>query len=569
MIQRLRKQITVFLWFAVAIFVAFIFFQWGMRFASSRSMTQLQKGVIAEVNGKEISSIAYSNLVRNYMEMGYTEDEASDSAFNTLVEATILRDYYQKVGLIPSDKEVVDAIKTNPPPQILQDTTFYTSGEFDYLKYAELFQNPQNIRYFRQYESWIRDIIPRQRLYMQVLSTVQPTASINEYFKRNTLFTVEYGEIHTEDIIVDFDESDLQEYYEREKELFKRPKAILVQYVKFNLSASLEDENMLIEEATDIISQLHSGESFDTLVLRFSDDSKTKREFGYIGFVKRGKLSNKLEKAIFSMSRDDIYGPIKTEDGVYIFKCYSRTRDSVEISQIYLRLVPSYETIGLAMDNAFSFIELAQENGFENGAQAMNLELQETTSEELDGFDISNLLLTSKIGKISQPIRRKDGIYVWTNRGTIPETIPPFSEIKEEVKESYLKEKREAIIKTILIEVKNNVEYGTTFNRALKDIKYKKVDKFSIVNPPIDMPTDPTFYGAIWVTSEGNVSNPVIGKDACFIIKCIKREEPEIETIQEKFSEFQVELWKERRDKAFNEWLKSQIELSKIEDYRY
>ncbi len=571
MISRLRKQITVFLWFAAAIFIAFIFFQWGMRFASSRTMTESNRGIIAEVNGTEISTLLYNNLVRNYLEMGFTEDQASDSAFYTLVEATILRDYYDNADLNPSDKEVVDAIKTNPPPQILEDTLFYTDGKFDYLKYAELFKNPENIIYFRQYEAWIRDVIPRQRLHTQLISTVQPTALINEYLKERTIFSIEYGELSIDEVEIDLDEQELPVYYERKKELFKRPEAKLVKYIEYELSPSVEDENMIVEEANDIISQYESGVPFDTLVIRFSDDAKSKTDLGYMGFAKRGELDKKFEDAIFSMSKGDIKGPIETDEGLYIFKCLSRTRDSVEVSQIFLRLSTSYETMGVFMDRAYAFIELAEEIGFEKAALSMNLEIRETTTNEIAGFDLSGLLSKSKMGKISPPLPRKDGIYVWTYERDTPERIPPLSEIKDEVQKSYIRERREKKIISELIEVKNDAEKGSSLKSSLKNIKvkYNKAQDFTITDPPGDLPVESAFYGAVWALNKGELSGPVIGEEKCFIIKCLKREQPETETIQEEFPEFQVEEWRERRDRAFREWLNSQIANANIKDYRY
>ncbi len=571
MIQKLRKQITVFLWFSVAIFVAFIFFQWGMQFTGSRALTERQKGIIGEVNGRPISSIAFNNLVAGYIEMGLTEYEAGDSAFNTLVEATILRDFYEKAGLFPSDKELVEAMKTNPPPEILRDTLFYTNGKFDYLKYAEVLGNPQNVGYFRQYEALIRDALPRQRLSVYLLATVQPTAMINEYLKRNTVFTAEYGEVDIENIDVNFTEEELQKYYEREKDCFTRPASHLVKFVKFDLSPSLEDERLLTEEARDIISQIQSGVSFDTLAYRFSDDIKTKRISGYLGFVKRREIKKELEDMVFSMSKGEVKGPIKTEEGVYIFKCKSKRRDSVEISQIFLRLAPSYETRGMVMEKAFSFIELARKNGFEEAAKDIDLVVETTTKNSVGNMDISNFISGAKKGKMSYPVPRMDRIYVLMYEGKLSPSLPSYRDIKEEVMERFLGEKKKEIAREKLSDAKSDIESGKTFARALGayDIAHRIDKDFTITNSRANLPTEPAFYGALWAMGERDVSEPVIGRKFCYIIRCIKRKEPDREQLQKKFGDFQVKLWREERDRIFDEWLKSQIARAKIEDYRY
>lgn len=571
MIQKLRKQVTVFLWFAVAIFVAFIFFQWGMRFTSSRSLTERQKGIIAKVNGRPVSSAAYNNLVANYVEMGYTEDESGDSAFKSLVEATILREFYETAKLLPSDKEIIEVIKTSPPPEILKDTLFYTNGNFDYAKYGEILKNPQNVNYFRQYETWIRNALPRQRLSTYLLSAVQPTTEISEYLKRNTVFTAEYGEVYIENMPVEFTEEDLREYYEREKDCFKRPRAKLVKFVKFDLSPSLEDERLLMEEARDIMSQIQSGVSFDTLAYRFTDDVKTKQDFGYLGFVKRGEIEKKLEDVIFSMSKDEVKGPIKTEEGVYILKCKSRTRNSVEISQIFLKLTPSYETRNAVMGKAYSFIDLAGENGFEKAAEDMNLELRTVTDNRADNMDISSFLLNAKKGKISQPVPRMNGIYVLIYEGELPEFLPPYDDIKKEVREKFLEEKRKEKARERLLKVKKEVEDGKSLVGALKDrgIAHRIAKNFTITDPPAVLPAEPAFYGALWAMNEGDLSGPVMGRKYCYIIKCIKKKQPEKEQLKKEFGDFQVKLWREERDKIFDEWLKAQIARAKIEDFRY
>ncbi len=571
MITKLRKKISVFLWFAVAIFVSFIFFQWGMQFAGKKSLTKAQKGIIAEVNGTPISTVSYNNIVRNYMEMGFSEGEAGDSAFYNLVRTSILLGFYEKDGLFPSDEEIIDIIKKNPPPDILRDTSFYVNGNFDYIRYQQILQDPQNIGYFTQYELWLREALPRQRLSSYLLSTVHPTNVINEYMKEKTLFTVEYGRITLEEIPLEFTEQDLHAYYEIHKETFKRPPSYDVKFVRFDLSPSLEDQKELAEEASDIMSQIEAGTSFDTLAYRFSDDINTKMKFGYLGFVKRGELPEEVEKVAFSLSSDSTGGPIKTEEGLYILKCKKRTPDSVELSQIFLRLTPSYETKGVAIDKAFSLTELARERGFEKAAEDMNLDVETATQGSIDGIDISGFISGAKKNTISRPIVRKNGVYVLTYKGKTREFLPPYSEIREEIEERFLWEKTKEMAEATLLKVKSKVLGGESMRDAFKKygIAYERVKKFTISSPSPGMPDEPKFYGAVWAIKEGDISEPVTGKKSSYIIKCLKRKEPEQEQIKEEFGDFQISFWKNEREKAFDEWIKLQIAIADIKDYRY
>ncbi len=569
--MRLRKKIGLFLWFAVGIFVAFIFFEWGMQFAGARAPTELEEGVIGEVDGLPISTVVYNNLVRSYLQFGFTEDEAADSAFNALVRETILNRFYEKAGLFPSDEEIINVIRTNPPPEILADTMFFTDGEFDFMKYREILQNPQNIRFFIQYEMQLRDALPRQRLSTYLLSTVHPAYMINEYLKGNTVFTAEYGKIRMEDIRVEWTEQDLQAYYEREKALFRTPPSHLVQFIKFPLSPSIEDIRLLEEKAGDIMSQLKSGVSFDTLALRFSDDIETRGNFGYVGFVKRGELTEELDEAAFSLREGEVSEPIKSEEGLYILKCISITRDSVEISKILLSLIPSFETRSEVMEKALLFYELAKEEGFEKTAEGMNLEIDSTKENRIDGIDLSRFIRDAEMGKISRPISRRDGIYVFSYEGEIPEQIPPFSDIREEVKERYLFIRREEIARERLQNVKNRVDKGETFADAVEryGLSYNEVREFAIKAPPENLLGQPAFHGALWAMREGDISGPVIGREFGHIIKCLRREEPDTEQMEEEFRDFQVEFWREARERVFDEWLKSQIANAEIKDFRF
>jgi peptidyl-prolyl cis-trans isomerase SurA len=87
-----------------------------------------------------------------------------------------------------------------------------------------------------------------------------------------------------------------------------------------------------------VYSLLNEGKSFDNLAAKFSVDTKTKHNGGYIGFFGINQYEETFEKAAFDLKKDGDYTkPLATNIGYHIIKRISK-RDNQDIPRLKKRI---------------------------------------------------------------------------------------------------------------------------------------------------------------------------------------------------------------------------------------
>jgi peptidylprolyl isomerase/peptidyl-prolyl cis-trans isomerase C len=74
------------------------------------------------------------------------------------------------------------------------------------------------------------------------------------------------------------------------------------------------------EAAKEIKKKLNKGSKFKDLVKEFSKDEGSKANGGELGYVMKGQLVPEFESKAFSMKKDEISDPVKTQFGWHIIK---------------------------------------------------------------------------------------------------------------------------------------------------------------------------------------------------------------------------------------------------------
>jgi hypothetical protein len=105
-------------------------------------------------------------------------------------------------------------------------------------------------------------------------------------------------------------EADARAYYDRNRDLYRRPEARRVHHV------------LLDDEATAhrVAARAKAGEDLAVLARTMSVDDESRTGQGDIGEVHAGELAGALEEAIFGADVGAIVGPIRTEHGWHVVR---------------------------------------------------------------------------------------------------------------------------------------------------------------------------------------------------------------------------------------------------------
>ncbi|MEK6681212.1 MAG: peptidylprolyl isomerase [Nitrospirota bacterium] len=113
-------------------------------------------------------------------------------------------------------------------------------------------------------------------------------------------------------------EEEIKDYYKNNEKQYALPEEAHLRIMLFK-----ESDDAGMKKAADILSEIKNGANFADLAKKHSDDP-TAKDGGDIGFIKKGQMFPELEKAAFSLKKNDVSDIIKTPSSYYIIKVEDR-----------------------------------------------------------------------------------------------------------------------------------------------------------------------------------------------------------------------------------------------------
>jgi len=112
--------------------------------------------------------------------------------------------------------------------------------------------------------------------------------------------------------------SEISEYYEKNRDKFKKPDKYRVKNILIKAKDDVGLELAKVE-ADNIYSRIKEGVDFDGLAKEFSQGPNAAGG-GDMGYIEPGQMLEVLDKAIFSLKKGEFSEPVKSEIGYHIFK---------------------------------------------------------------------------------------------------------------------------------------------------------------------------------------------------------------------------------------------------------
>ncbi len=201
------------------------FFLWLFFAGSVRDITSPSKRCVAEVGSGCITLKDYRRELLRFSELlknPQMEELIREQVLSNLIAQELLYQKAKSLSLIASDEEVVEVIKSDP--------SFQEGGLFSSSKYREVLSRigmtPE------EYEEYIRKLLSIQKLLSFLTNGVYLTEKELEInlLADSTLLSGSLYLITSADVSKDYKptEQELLEYYQKNKELFKRPEGKVV-----------------------------------------------------------------------------------------------------------------------------------------------------------------------------------------------------------------------------------------------------------------------------------------------------------------------------------------------------
>src|SRR5512134_644167 len=181
MVMRTMRARAKWIMAVVAVlFVGWMIYGYGMDIAGRGATAST---VVARVNGRSIGATTFYTAVRNEQERRRQQGmplpatleeqrQLEDAVLEQIVQDILLREELRRRGITVSDREIIQAARTSPPPEVMQAEQFQTEGQFDPEKYQRFIASSADPTFLLALEARYRDELPRLKLFEQITAGV-------------------------------------------------------------------------------------------------------------------------------------------------------------------------------------------------------------------------------------------------------------------------------------------------------------------------------------------------------------------------------------------------------------
>ena len=485
---RKRKRNWAILFLLVLIIIVFVAFYGGNK------MGDRTTSEVAMINGEPISqrefAAEYQRTVERYREMlkGQLTEEMikglnlKGNIVENLVQKKLVLQEAQSLGLVATDDDVAHQLAKVPE--------FQVAGRFNKERYLQLLQ--ANRLQPAQFEEDQRNQITLQRLYSIILDSVQVSdAEVRERYRLDQeKINLQFVKLSANDFApqVKLTDEDSKKFYERNKETFKEPLKIQVEYLTYPFeqfaadaqvnakeieeyyqnnqkskfhrpreakiryialaiapTASAEEKKAVLAKAEAIIKEARRGKDFAQLAKKDSADPTAAKD-GDVGWVVQGQMPPAVDKLIFGIGKGDVSDPVETPGGVQIFKIddvraeknLTLKEATAEITQI-LKTEQAKKAAGKVADDDRVKAQAGTE--FAKLAQASGIAAKETklfaAGEILPEFgqnqDIYKIAFALGQKDVSQIVEANSAYIFLRLKQRKEPLVPPLESVKEQV----------------------------------------------------------------------------------------------------------------------------------------
>ncbi len=595
-LETLRTKVgKVILWLLVLAFLGWVGFDLGADMVGGRIQKPWERGVIAEVDGHEISYELYRMRLEKAIQdsiraRGGKELSREDEArIEELVWQELLDDMrWERVlkerGLRLSDDVVLRIMAQFPPKEIREDTAFWREGRFDYDLYLQILSDPRNLEYFKTYEMELRRTIPRDFMRFDLMTSVsvskreaflkykidETTADL-EYFAVNSRVAVPDSEVHVS-------EEEIKKFYEEHKKekYWAGPRAKLV-VVRVTKLPSPADTAQAVEKLKIALEELHQGTPFEEVVKYYSEDEMTAERGGDMGWVKLEVMPPKVREAV-EKADTGIVGPVQSPLGFHLFKIVEKSGDSVHLKQVLAKVHLTAETEQRLADSLREVLDYAKDNkkSLSEAAEALGFKADTVGPFDLEkGFvpmlgsdpELVQMVQEAKPGYISPLIRKPTFYAVFQVLEKFPEGPLPLEEVKDRVKRDLIKiKKREKLLEKAKAWVEDlkagrepQLPPGGTYRRDT-------AAKYARFLPGVG--DKEVFWGKVFKAKPGEVVGPFAGEVIVYGFKLYSKREPtwdEFKPVADAKARALRSYWFQR---LFTGWQDEFRKGLKVKDYR-
>jgi peptidyl-prolyl cis-trans isomerase D len=317
-------------------------------------------------------------------------------------------------------------------------------------------------------------------------------------------------------------------------EIQSRPDSVEARHILIapNQNRTLDSVNNIIN---DLKLQIENGTNFGDLAVKYSEDpgSNTKNLRGSLGWFSEGAMVNEFNEICFTANKKDL-NIVNTQFGVHLIQVTKKSKSAKKVKIAYIdRIIePSTETFNTYYSKAASFVGQVINDGisFDTLVEKNNLVKRSDSKVVPNKLAISGLpnsremvrwLNKSDLNAVSE-VFQFDNSYVVANVKSVNEEGEiDFDDVKEQITTLVIKEKKGVKISQSIPKVSSLTEIAKTNGTTIVSNQNATFSNDNLVS----IGYEPELLGSIFGSKIGDISSPIIGRNAVYVIQVNSEDE--------------------------------------------
>jgi peptidyl-prolyl cis-trans isomerase D len=317
-------------------------------------------GTAGSVDGSAISSTDYQTAVttqreafrRQYGSDPADRDEknAEAQAWRALVSQKLMAGQARKAGIVAHDREVVLALQTSPPQELVDQPAFQTDGKFDPEKYRNALRDPNNT-FWVTFEELVRSQLPVRKLQERLLSSIKLSEpelrqAYHDRFDR-VAATVLVVLPDLQAKVPPPQPADLERTYQEFKGRFYSSPRVDLEVLLVPKKYSEDDIRTARQFAQNLVDRVRKGEDFTQLAKDYSEGPAAAQGGVIDRVIRLEELGPELGPYMSDLQPGQVSDPYQANGRFIIMKVIERVPQpgqagsGLRLAQIIVRVRPS------------------------------------------------------------------------------------------------------------------------------------------------------------------------------------------------------------------------------------
>lgn len=621
LMQNLRNMIKPGVWIITVAFISSIAFMYG------RSAFQGGgEGSLAEVNGAVIS---YQNFIRAYQNTYETYQEQLQEDISPelerylrsqvlleMVRRELLWQESKKAKIKVSQKEIDETVLIIMEPFGSQEN-FMRYLEHQHILYSELEEDIEqqlaiakltqaigdstSVTEEELKEYWITEnerisisyVIVKPEKYRDEIEVTE--GELREYYEQNResfrmpeKVKVDYILIKGEDLadkVSEASEEELENHYQEHLSFFTFPEERRVSHILIQVAegADSEDDQEAKERIERIEEELKEGADFAALAREYSEDPGSAEEGGDLDFFTYYQMVPAFSEAVFSLEEvEDVSEIVETPFGYHLVKLtgikpgYNLPFDEVE--ERVEEMWKDEEREALAQDEANNIRKEIEKrsSAFEEYLEEYPLRGRTTPffapEGKIEGLgylrEFSQLAFSLKAGEVSSVLEIPEGYCLLRLKEKESSFIPPLEDVAEKTEEGVTGRKLREIAEDIAaqVAVEANEEDLSILSTRL-DLEHKNLESLQRADQieAMSLEDQQQFMETAFSLPEGETSKPIDLFSGHYIIQLNTRDLL-LDEFSERKEDFREDILSQRKEQTLDLWLEQIWDEAEIID---